>query len=143
MVEFKHYKGIGKNNEEIEITIASGPVIVENNKILLDKHEDDFWKFPGGKQIDNNNFLENAKREVKEELGIDVELKGKPCVLAFERDHNGVKEYIILLHYLAKRKGEVKIGRDITEFKWIDVNKLPKDVAPNIKPVLRYFKFIS
>ena len=76
-------------------------------------------------------------------MGIDVELKGKPCVLAFERDHNGVKEYIILLHYLAKRKGEVKKGKDVTEFKWLDANKLPKDVAPNIKPVLRYFKFIS
>ena len=143
MVEFKHYKGIGKDSEEIELTIASGPVIVEDGNVLLDKHEDDFWKFPGGKQLDDNNFLENAKREVKEELGIDVKLEGEPCVLTFERDHNGVKEYVILIHYLAKREGEIKKGRDVTEFKWIDVNNLPEDVAPNIKPVLGYFKLLS
>jgi len=142
MVEFKHYKGIGKNNEEIELTIASGPVIVEDGKVLLDKHGDDFWKFPGGKQVDDNNFLENAKREVKEELGIDVELVGEPCVMGFDRNHNGIKEYILLFHYLAKRKGEIKKGRDVKEFKWLDVNSLPEDMAPNIKPVLKYFNII-
>ena len=42
------------------------------------------------------------------------------------------------LAYLLAKK-----GKDVTEFKWLDANKLPKDVAPNIKPVLRYFKFIS
>ena len=143
MVEFKHYQGIGKDGERVELTIASGPVIVEDNKILLDKHGDDkFWKFPDGKQLDKSDFLENARREVKEELSIEVKLEGEPCILAFDRDHNGVKEYVILVHYLAKRKGEIKKGRDITEFKWIDIHKLPKDIDPNIKPVLKYFKFI-
>jgi len=65
-----------------------------------------------------------------------VELKENPCVMAFTRDN----EYVILIHYLAKRKGEIKKGRDTREFKWIDVNNLPEDVAPNIEPVLRYFK---
>ena len=139
MVEFKHYKGIGKDNEEVEVTIASGPVIVEDNKVLLDKHGDDkFWKFPGGTHIENYSFLETAKFRVKEELGIGVELEGKPCVMGFTRD----KEYVILIHYLAKRKGEIKKGRDVKEFKWMDVNNLPEDIAPNIEPVLRYFKLI-
>ena len=32
------------------IIVASGPVIVENNKVLLNQHGDDnFWKFCGGK----------------------------------------------------------------------------------------------
>jgi len=34
----------------LKIIIASGPVIVENNKVLLNQHGDtDFWKFCGGK----------------------------------------------------------------------------------------------
>jgi len=33
-----------------KIIIASGPVIVENNKVLLNQHGDtEFWKFCGGR----------------------------------------------------------------------------------------------
>ena len=55
-----------------KIIIASGPVIVENGKVLLNKHgEDVFWKFCGGKVEDyNTNLADNARREVKEEMGI-------------------------------------------------------------------------
>ena len=101
--------------------------------------DDKFWKFPGGRQLDDNNFLENAKREVKEELGIDVTLEKKPCIMAFERDKDNIKEYVILIHYLAKRKGEIKMGRDVREYRWLNIKKLPEDCAPNIKPVLNYF----
>ena len=52
-----------------KIIIASGPVIVENNKVLLDKHGDTtFWKFCGGRVEDfNTDLIDNAKRRVKEE----------------------------------------------------------------------------
>ena len=139
-MEFNKYAGIGKSGEKIRVTIASGPVITEKGKVLVDKHGDDkFWKFPGGRQLDDNNFLENAKREVKEELGIDVTLEKKPCIMAFERDKDNIKEYVILIHYLAKRKGEIKMGRDVREYRWLNIKKLPEDCAPNIKPVLNYF----
>ncbi|MFW0837710.1 MAG: NUDIX hydrolase [Candidatus Komeilibacteria bacterium] len=33
-----------------KIIVASGPVIIENGEVLLNKHGDDkFWKFLGGK----------------------------------------------------------------------------------------------
>ena len=86
-------------------------------------------------------LLEEAeKQKVMKELGIEVTLKEEPCVMAFEREKNNIKEYVILIHYLAKRKGEIKIGRDIREFKWLDIKNLPEDCAPNIKTVLEYFK---
>ena len=52
-----------------KIIIASGPVIVENGKVLLNKHgEDVFWKFCGGKVEDFEvGLIENAKKEVKED----------------------------------------------------------------------------
>ncbi|MFH1592441.1 MAG: NUDIX hydrolase [Candidatus Woesearchaeota archaeon] len=139
-MEFKHFPAINNNNEKVEITIASGPVIIENNKVLLVKHKDPFWKFPGGTQLDTHNFIENAKREVKEELNINVTLQEDPYVMAFERNHNGIKEYVILIHYLAKKEGEVKPGEEIEEYKWFNINDLPKDCAPNIKPTVDFFK---
>lgn len=116
--------------------IASGPVIIENNKVLLTRHgEDNFWKFPGGRVEDFSVSLEdNAKREVKEEMGIDIEII-KPLKPMMVQKPAG--EVVILIHFLAKRIGEIKPGPDIRQWNWFDLNNLPDNLAPNIKPVLK------
>lgn len=136
MAEFKKYNAKGKEGQNLEITIASGPVIIENEKVLLVKHgKDDFWKFPGGKVNDNNSFSQNAIREANEELGIEVVLSGEPFVLAFTKDN----EYVILIHYLAQRSGDISPASDIKEWQWFDVNDLPNDCAPNIAAAVQHF----
>lgn len=126
-----------------KIIIASGPVIVENNKILLNKHGDDnFWKFCGGRVEEGEiNLKEAAKREVKEEMGIDIEILDKePFFFYTEKEVDGEYVSVILVHFLAKRVGEIKPGEDISEWRWIEIDDLDKeDLAPNIKPVLSYF----
>ncbi|MFZ4632148.1 MAG: NUDIX hydrolase [Patescibacteria group bacterium] len=128
-----------------KIIIASGPVIVENNKVLLNKHGDDeFWKFCGGRiEEDETNLKDAAMREVKEEMGISIEiLNTEPYFFYTEKEINGAQTSIILAHFLAKRIGEVMLGNDIKEWRWIDINDLDKEnLAPNIKPVLKYFGF--
>jgi len=117
--------------------IASGPVIVERGKILLDKHgKDEFWKFPGGRIKKGESLEQCAKNRVKEELGIGVDLiKSLKPMIIWKRN-----EVIILIHYLAKRKGNIKPGRHVREWAWISIKKLPKDVGPNIIPVLKDMK---
>jgi 8-oxo-dGTP pyrophosphatase MutT (NUDIX family) len=118
----------------MKLTIASGPVIVEKGMVLLDKHgKDKFWKFPGGRIKKNESLEECAKKRAKEELGIDVGLIRpiKPMVIWRKN------ETVILIHYLAKRKGKIKPGRHVREWAWIPIKKLPKDIGPNIRPVLK------
>jgi len=114
--------------------IASGPVIIEDGKVLLNKHGDDgYWKFVGGKVEDFDITLEEvAKREVMEEMGLEIEIIRplKPMMISFP------DKVVILIHYLAKRIGEIKPGSDILEWAWFDVNDLPVDSAPNIAPVI-------
>lgn len=128
-----------------KIIIASGPVIIENNKVLLNKHgEDEFWKFCGGRiEEDETNLKETAIREVKEEMGLDVEiLNNDPYFVYTEKEKDGVNVSIILAHFLAKRIGEIIPGEDIREWRWLDINDLDKEnLAPNIKPVLKHFGF--
>jgi len=115
--------------------IAAGPVIIEDNKVLVNKHGDtDFWKFPGGRveDFDELDLWEHAKREVKEEMGIDIEIVKPLSTLMTKKD----EDIVILVHYLAKRIGEVKPGDDIREWTWLDINNLPDDVGPNIKPII-------
>jgi ADP-ribose pyrophosphatase YjhB (NUDIX family) len=119
------------------IIIASGPVIIENEKVLLNKHGDDgFWKFVGGRVEDFDISLEEvAKREVMEEMGLEVELIRplKPMMIDLP------DKVVILIHYLATRKGEIVPGDDILEWGWFDIKNLPKDVAPNINPVIEEY----
>jgi len=129
-----------------KIIIVSGPVIAENNKVLLNKHGDtSFWKFCGGRVEDYNaNLIENAKREVKEEMGVDIKVLDANPFITFTRKKTEAGEIdIILVHFLAERIGEIKPGEDIRDWKWLDINNLPDDLGPNIIPALKHFEFIK
>ena len=122
----------------METIIAAGPVIIENDKVLLNKHGDtDFWKFPGGTVEDNGelDLREHAKREAKEEMGIEIEIVRPMSTLMTKKDQS----VVVLVHYLAKRIGEIQPGEDIREWEWLDIHNLPDDVAPNIKPIIEEY----
>lgn len=129
-----------------KIIIASGPVIVEDNKVLLNNHGDtNFWKFCGG-QVKNmtENLIEAATREVKEEMGIDIKvLDEEPFITFTRKETDEGKTDVILVHFLAERVGEIKAGTDIREWNWFDINNLPDNLAPNIIPALKHFNLIK
>jgi ADP-ribose pyrophosphatase YjhB (NUDIX family) len=119
-------------------TVASGPVIIENGKVLLNKEQKPSgvtpWMFPGGEVEDFDNSLETAcEREVGEEMGIKIKIIKplKPILL-----HKDGK-VIILIHYLAERIGEITLGKDTVEYGWHDINNLPKDCAPNVYEIIK------
>ena len=130
-----------------KIIIASGPVIVENEKVLLNQHGDtEFWKFCGGKVEDfETDLIENARREVQEEMGIDIEIINKtPFFIHTKKEAPEGAIDVILVHFLSKRIGEIKPGEDIRQWKWIPLEELAKEnLAPNIIPTLKHFGFIS
>lgn len=120
---------------EMRFILAAGPVVIENGNVLLVKHgEDPFWKFPGGKwEKDDLDLEATAKREVREELGIDVTLVA-PLKTVLVRLPNG--DIAILVHFLASHSGVIQPGPHIKAWKWFPCDALPTDSAPNIKPVL-------
>ncbi len=137
MAELKNYPAKSPDGKNLKLTIASGPVIIKNRKVLLVKHSDSFWKFPGGSQLTDLTLEENAIKEAKEEANIDISISGDPYVIEFPRE----KEFVILFHFPAKIiKGTLAKGKDIDELNWFDINRLPKNCAPNIEPVVNYFK---
>jgi len=125
--------------------VVAGPVIVEeiNGKrcVLLNKHKETAdkpspkWQFCGGTMEDfDSNLEETAKREVKEEMGIEIEIEKLLHVCLGKKSDGGIA---ILVHYLAKRIGEIKIGDDIAEYNWFSIDELPVDVQPNVKEVIK------
>ena len=117
--------------------IVSGPVIIENGKVLLNREQkldgETPWFFPGGEVEDFDQSLEDVcKREVKEEMGIDVEIIKPLRPVMLQKDGR----VIILIHYLAKRIGEVKPGENIVEWDWHDINNLPENCAQNVTVII-------
>src|SRR3989338_1506287 len=101
--------------------IASGPVIIEDGKVLLNKEHKPSgvspWMFPVGEVEDFDKSLEDAcRREVGEEMGIDVEIIKPLRPIMLHKDG----KVILLIHYLAKRIGEVKPGKEIAKWGWHD-----------------------
>ena len=129
-----------KKTPRFKAIIACGPVIIEkiNGKkcVLLDKHGEKIWKFPGSSIHKKENAEQCAIKRVKEELGINVKLiKPLKPIIIWRKG-----EAVVLIHFLAKRHGKIKPAKHIKQWAWIPINKLPKDCAKNIKIVLREMK---
>ncbi|MDZ7611316.1 MAG: NUDIX domain-containing protein [Candidatus Moranbacteria bacterium] len=128
-----------------KIIIASGPLIVEDEKVLLNKHGDTaFWKFCGGRVEDfSQDLIENARRKAKEEMGIEIEIQNlEPFITHAQKETPEGKIDVILVHYLAERIGKINPGKDIREWNWLETKNLPEDLGPNIRPALEHFGFL-
>ena len=126
---------------ERKVIIASGPVIIENGKLLVNKdNKDDFYKLPGGTIEEGIEDLEEAcHRETKEENNAEIEIiKPLHPMILWENPQTKEKMIILLIHYLAKLKNpkEIKPMPPIKEIKWLDIKEIKMGkhkVAPNIK----------
>jgi 8-oxo-dGTP pyrophosphatase MutT (NUDIX family) len=69
-------EGVGKETLLVPSAIAS--VVDEDGKVLLLERSDgeDLWGFPGGAMEPGESAAEAVKREVREEIGLDVEPVG-------------------------------------------------------------------
>jgi len=102
-------------------------VIEKDGKILIARRKSGKcigpnWEFPGGKLEKGETLEECLKRELKEELDIEVEIKD---YIASSTFFCGDKK-IILVAYLVKYiSGEVKLV-DHVEAKWVHTYELSK-----------------
>jgi 8-oxo-dGTP diphosphatase len=129
-----------------KVIIASGPVIIEDEKVLLNQQgEDKFWKFCGGKMQEDEELVETAIRRAKEEMGIDIEiLDEKPLFLYTKKVTPKGTFDVILVHFLSKRIGEIVPSEEVLRWEWFDFSELEnEELAPNILPALKHFGFIE
>lgn len=122
-----------------DLIIASGPVIIEDGKVLLNREQKESgvtpWLFPGGKVEDLDLSLEEAcKRETKEEMGIEVNIIRPLETLLIKRPD--ADSHAVLVHYLATRQGTITKGEGIVEYGWFDINSLPTNCAPNVYTII-------
>ena len=125
---------------EGKFIIASGPVIIKNRKLLVNKDDkDDVYKIPGGTVEQGDSLQDACIREVKEENNADVEIiKPLNPMIIYKNPQTKEKMTIVLIHFLAKLNNpkDIKPIPPIKEVKWLDINEIRQGkhkVAPNIK----------
>jgi len=125
---------------EGKFIIASGPVIIESGKLLVNKdNKDDFYKLPGGTVEKGDSLINACHREVLEENRGKIKIiKPLHPMIIYKNPQTKEEMTIVLIHYLAKllNKDELKPTPPIQEVKWLDIEEIKQDkhnVAPNIK----------
>ncbi|ALC85232.1 DNA mismatch repair protein MutT [Bacillus sp. FJAT-22090] len=95
-------------------------IIKENKPTAVEK-----WNFPSGRIEYGEDILYSARREVKEETGLDVKLIGTTGVYNFISSTNN---QVILFHFIGEvTGGSINLEEDeISESKWIKVSDLLK-----------------
>ncbi len=115
------------------VKCATKAFIMDNGKLLVIKQakdNDEWWDLPGGCVEFGLTPEENLKKEVREEVGIDIEIKkliGASQLIHTHDDHVKSKyEHVIFLNYLCEPKSkDIDITKNpdddenITKFEWL------------------------
>ena len=78
-------------------------------------------------------------------MGIDIEILNKiPFFWHTTKETSDGIVDVVLVHYLAKRIGEIIPREDMRKWNWIPLENLKNEnLAPNILPTLKHFEFIK
>ena len=138
--EFLGYKNFFSREPFTLITVYCA-VKYKNKFLLLKRKTPEVWEFPGGKVEFDENLKEAAKRELKEETGIDLNLRDIKLLGAesVRYPNNYVKQVVVLFSSEIKKKPKVRLGdKDHFEYGWFSLNELKNlaDLALSIKPFL-------
>lgn len=138
-------------NEPIKkMGIGFGVMILIDNKVLLGQRHVDpekasslmdgegTWTMPGGKLDFGEEFKDGAKREVKEETDLDVEIEDLE-VISLTNDIVPTAHFATVGMLCKKISGDVKVMEpdEITRWEWFDLNNLP---TPLFKPSEKIIK---
>lgn len=132
-------------HEKIIIVYAGGCIFNKNGEVLLQKRADcNKWGFPGGAVELGETPEMTAKREVKEETGLDVEV-GNLIGIYTDSDvvyPNGDKAHSICICYeMSVVGGELSCDENETlELKYFSLDDMPELFCKQHEELLRDVK---
>lgn len=110
----------------MEIKNVVAAAIVDKNKILVAQRNDGkytgYWEFPGGKIKDGENEKDALKREILEELNLEIRVNDRFCIVEYDYPdfHLSMKCY-----YAQIISGEIKLSVH-SNLKWVNKDELKR-----------------
>lgn len=114
--------------QHIEVAVA---ILIRDDKVLTSwrqphQHQGGLWEFPGGKREANETMLDALKREIMEELGVEVR-KAKPFVRI---DHDYGDKQVSLDVWLVSDFTGKPNGQEGQPLRWQAVQELVVEEFP-------------
>jgi ADP-ribose pyrophosphatase YjhB (NUDIX family) len=113
---------------------TAGALIVRDGRVLLAARAIEpfkgYWDVPGGFLDPGEHPTDGARREVREETGLEVEL-GEPFAILIDRYAYGDgSDFTLNVYYLARIvAGEPRPADDVASLRWFSLDALPERIA--------------
>ncbi len=124
----------------VEVVAA---LIVRGDRILITQRPPEgllggLWEFPGGKVEDGESLEDALRREIREELNLDVEPLRRLMVIRHQYTHLDVRLHFFLC---AVRGGEFRPGAGVAGHAWVSTSELDQYAFPAAdRRFLQYLK---
>jgi len=131
--------------EKFKLICSSYLFLIKDNKILLGLRQntgymDGFYSMPAGHKEEGESVIDCLIREIKEEIGIDIDPKKARFVHVMHRKKEDeradfffeVKEYGGDLQNMEPEK--------CAELKWFNIDSLPQNTIPYIKQAIECYQ---
>lgn len=117
---------------------SCGCVVIDDNKVLLIKHNAGHWDLPKGHMEDGETEIETAIREIKEETNIDVEVnENYRYVTEYSPKEDVLKEVV---YFIASKKTDKCIPQEteVQIVEWVELNEAIKRITfDNTREILK------
>jgi 8-oxo-dGTP pyrophosphatase MutT (NUDIX family) len=115
----------------------------QNRLLMLKRSESGNWGVPGGAMELGETVEETAKRELREETGLETGEMSLFGVFSgpdlYYRYPSGEEVYNVSVVYLTQDVyGTIELlDGEHHDFKYFNLEKLPKNISPPVKPILK------
>lgn len=140
--------------EDYKLNVRAAGVIIHNNKVLVHKNvNSDHYALVGGRIEIGENSVDTIKREIKEELGKDIEITGYISTIENFFEMKGSKYHEIMfvhkVEFVDEKDKELEYtlenieGKDYLKYEWLELDKIEQyPLWPKaIREVLKENKF--
>lgn len=80
---------------------------------------------PGGFLLPGEHPVEGLKREVKEELGVEIDVGVEDCLSMATHHYGDEGDWVLALGFVARMKtDEIRVSDDVAEVRWVSSDEL-------------------
>ncbi len=114
-----------------EVNVACGIIRRKDERILIARRLPsgllpNLWEFPGGKRDGNETLANTCRREIREELDVDVEVGRRRMVIRHAYSHYTVRLHVFECQYLSGRPHAIGCQK----FRWVRPAELSRLAFP-------------
>lgn len=124
-------------DDHLRVLVSAKAVIFQDGKVTLAKNSRGEWDLPGGKLKDGESIETALRRELKEELSVELE---SHALLSAAMHH--FYDDILVLVYGCTVTGTAAISAEHSEIRGFLLDELPADAVPSpyLEPIRTWYK---